>query len=272
VTGLFRKEELDQEIEEELQFHLAMRTQEKIARGMDPAEADAEARRQLGNINLVKDSWRDVTGGGALEVLWQDVRFACRMLLKDRGFTAVAVVALALGIGANTALFTVMSSVLLRPLPYPHSERLMAVWSQDSEKPGSHLRVSYPDFADFASQNRSFERLGAFVSGNVIVEGIADTALNLRGASVHPDTFALLGVKPVIGRTFRRSENEPGQRVAIISHRMWQEHFGGAANITKSNLVLDGETHRIIGVMPAGFPVPDQQRARADLDHLCEPP
>jgi hypothetical protein len=119
VTGFFRKEELEEEIDEELRFHVAMRTQENIARGMSPAEAKREALRQFGNVDHIKDEWRDVSGGGALESFVHDVRFAVRMLSKDRAFTAVAVLALALGIGANTALFTVLSNVLLRPLPLP---------------------------------------------------------------------------------------------------------------------------------------------------------
>ena len=254
--GLSRKAELEQELDEELRFHIAMRTEEKIARGMAPAAAAAEAQRELGNINLIKDACRDVSGGGAIEVLWQDIRFAARVLMRDRGFTAVAVVGLALGIGANTALFTVMSSVLLRPLAYPDSERIMTVWSAESSRADRGMRVSYPDFEDMAARNQSFETLGAYRASSFAVTGLGDTAVNVRGAYVHPNTFALLGVKPVIGRLFRRSENEPGSRVAIVSYRLWKEHFGGALSSNKPTVSLDGEAYSIVGVMPEDFRFP----------------
>src|ERR1700716_1496086 len=118
LFGLIHKTQIEEEMEEELRFHLAMRTQENIARGMSAPEASLQARRQFGNVTLLKEQWRDVSGGGVLEILWRDLRFAARMLAKDRALTVIAIVALMLGIGANTALFTVMSSVLLRPLPY----------------------------------------------------------------------------------------------------------------------------------------------------------
>ena len=153
LVGFFRKEELESEIDEELRFHVAMRTQENIRRGMPEADAAREARQQFGKIEQIKDDWRDVSGGGALENFAYDVRFGARMLLKDRAFTIVAVVALALGIGANTALFTVLSNVLLRPLPYPRAEAIMSVAPLEKRSAAQHpaglvSRLSRPARAD----------------------------------------------------------------------------------------------------------------------------
>ena len=258
LIGLFRKEELEQEIDEELRFHVAMRTQENIARGMSPADAARDAQRQFGNVDHIKDEGRDVSGGGGLESFVHDVRFAARMLMKDRAFTAVAVIALALGIGANTALFTVLSNVLLRPLPYPDAHEIMSVSMRDSINPDDAFPLSYPDFFDFRTMNGAFERLGAFRSGSFVVRSNGGDATRVQGARVTADIFPLVGAKPAIGRTFVREEEEPGARSAVISHALWGKHFGKAANITKASLTVNGLEHSIIGVMPVGFRFPVQ--------------
>ena len=256
LTGFFRKEELEHEIDEELRFHVAMRTQENIARGMSPAEAAREARLQFGNVDHIKDEWRDVSGGGGLETFAQDVRFAARMLLKDRAFTIVAVLALALGIGANTALFTVLSDVLLRPLPYSEPHEIMAISMRDNTNEGDSFPVSYPDFLDFRARTRAFERLGAFRSGTFVVRSDGGEAAGTPGAWMTSDVLPVLGVKPAIGRAFLREEENPGNRTVLISHGMWEDRFGRAANVTKASLAIDGVDHAIIGVMPPGFRFP----------------
>lgn len=260
LVGFFRKEQLEEELDEELRFHVTMRTRENIARGMSEAEASRAAQRQLGNLDHIKDECRDVSGGGALEVLWQDVRFAGRSLRKDLGFTVVAVVALALGIGANTALFTVMSSVFLRPLPYPAAERIMAIWSHERGQPQARFPFSYPDFLDLQSQNHSFERLGGYRRESFVVESNGGDASEVEGGLVTSDIFHLLGVKAATGRTFTRKEDEPGGRGVVISHQFWEEQFGKAANVTGANLNLNGESHRVIGVMPPEFRFPVQNK------------
>ena len=258
VVGFFQKEELEHEIDEELQFHVAMRTEENIRRGMSPAEAARQARRQFGNVDHIKDEWRDVSGGGVLESFWHDVRFAARMLLKDRAFTTVAVLALALGIGANTALFTVLSNVLLRPLPYPQADKIMSVSMRDRAQPDDSFPFSYPDFVDFRERARAFEQFGAFRAGSFVVRSNGGEAARVRGARITSDILPLVQVKPAIGRTFLREEEEPGRRAVIISHEMWEKHFGKAANITDAALTVNGLPHAIIGVMPAGFRFPIQ--------------
>ena len=259
LIGFFHKEELEEEIDEELRFHVAMRTQENIARGMSPAEAARDAQRQFGNFDHIKDEWRDVSGGGALESFVHDVRFAARMLRKERAFTAVAVLALALGIGANTALFTVLSNVLLRPLPYPDAHEIMSVTMRDSINPDdAAFPLSYPDFVDFRAATTVFERFGAFRSGSFVVRSNGGEAARVQGARVTSDIFPLVDAKPALGRTFVRQEEEPGGRAAIISHGMWEKHFGKAANITSASLTVNGLIHSIIGVMPPGFRFPVQ--------------
>ena len=258
VAGFFRKEELEGEIDEELRFHVAMRTQEHIARGMSPAEAAQQARREFGNVDHIKDEWRDVSGGGVLETFAQDVRFAARMLLKERAFTVVAVLALALGIGANTALFTVLGNVLLRPLPYPAAHEIMSISMRDSTSPDQAFPLSYPDFLDFRESSTAFESFGAFRAGSFVVRSNGGEAARVPGARVTSDILPLAGVKPAIGRTFSRAEEEPGRRVAVISHEMWETRFGRAANITDASLSVNGLDHAIIGVMPAGFRFPVQ--------------
>ena len=202
-----------------------------------------------------------MSGGGALESFAQDVRFAARMLVKDRAFTFVAVVALALGIGANTALFTVLSNVLLRPLPYAEPHRIMSVSTPESSKPGQPFPVSYPDFRDLRAQNTVFERLAAFRSGSFLVRSDDGEAAQVQGAWVTADMFPLLGAKPAVGRNFRPTEDEPGQPVAVISHAMWEERFGKAANVTKAMLTINGREFKIVGVMPPPFRFPVQNRA-----------
>ncbi|HEX8679892.1 MAG TPA: ABC transporter permease [Chthoniobacterales bacterium] len=258
LTGLFRKEELAAEIEDEVQFHVAMRTREYIARGMSPAEAAREAQRKFGNVGLIKDAWRDVSGGGALESFAQDVRFAARTLLKDRAFTFVAVLALALGIGANTALFTVLSNVLLRPLPYTAPEEIMSIATRDRTSPDDPFPLSYPDFLDLRARTQGFERIGAFRAGSFVVRSDGGEAARVQGAWVTADVFPLLRAKPAMGRNFTRAEEEPGARVALISDAMWQERFGRAANVTQTVLTVNGLDYAVVGVMSPEFRFPVQ--------------
>ena len=258
LIGFFRKEELEGEIDEELRFHVAMRTQENVARGMSPSEAARQAQRQFGNVDHIKDEWRDVSGGGALESFVHDVRFAARMLMKDRAFTAVAVLALALGIGANTALFTVLSDVLLRPLPYSDAHEIMSLGPRHRSVPNGMSAASFPDFLDLREQNRVFERLGAYRGASFVVRADRGEPAQLEGAWITSDLFPLLGVKPIVGRGFTRADDEPGRRFALISHDLWEKEFGKAANVTQAVLKIDGAEYAILGVMPRGFRFPIQ--------------
>jgi putative ABC transport system permease protein len=181
------------------------------------------------------------------------------MLLKSPGFTVVAVLTLALGIGANTAIFSVINAVLLRPLPYPEPERLIAVWERDTRQPDDRGAISYPNFFDWRAQSQTLERIAVYRDTSFTLTGL-ETALHVRGAVVSPDLFPILGVKPHLGRWFTAEEEKPGgpgaPRAAIISHAMWHTRLGGDANILGRALTLDGRLFNVVGVMPAGFQFP----------------
>jgi putative ABC transport system permease protein len=190
-----------------------------------------------------------------MQTIWQDMRYGARTLLKTPGFTLIAVLTLALGVGANTAIFSVVNAVLLRPLPYEKPASLVALWETNKKRPDGRGSISYPNFFDWRSQNHSFERMGAFYTNNMALTGVA-TPINLRSAVVSPDLFAVLGVKPQVGRWFASEEEKPGVRVAIINHGLWQRQFGGDPNVVGRALTLNGKSFTVVGVMPAGFQFP----------------
>lgn len=189
--------------------------------------------------------------------LWQDVRYAWRALRARPGFATIAVAALALGIGANTAIFSVVQAVLLQPLPYNDPGRLVWLWESN---PGSGITnepTSIPNFRDWSSQNHSFSDLTAFGRNNLIMSGDGEPE-RLPGASVAANFFTTLGVAPFIGRGFLADENTPGQnRVVVLSHSFWQRHYGGDPNVSGRTVTLNGNPHTIVGVMPATFRHPD---------------
>jgi putative ABC transport system permease protein len=186
-----------------------------------------------------------------MRTVWKDVQFAARMLWKNRGVTAVAVVALALGVGANTAVFSVVNAVLLKPLPYKDPGRLVRL-SSDSERI-PQMSVSYPDFLDWRAQSTVFERMAAMQPASYNLSG-AGEAERLQGRNVSPEFFSVLGVEPALGRTFGEEENAPGGgRVAVISHGLWQRRFGGDRDILGRALTLNGEPYTVVGVTPQNF-------------------
>ena len=192
-----------------------------------------------------------------METLFKDFRYGVRMLMKRPGFTAVAIIALALGIGANTAIFSVVNAVLLKPLPFSDPDRLMKVYETDKHRGVTQGSASYPDFADWRDQNHVFERIAAFHDSSYILTG-GDDAVRFQGAVVSADLFALLGVTPILGRTFLPEEDKPGDsgRVVMLSHGLWQRQFNSDPNILGRSLTLDGMNYSVVGVMPAGFKFP----------------
>jgi putative ABC transport system permease protein len=191
-----------------------------------------------------------------MQTFWQDLRYGLRMLVKSPGFTLTAILTLALGIGANTAIFSVVNAVLLRPLPYNEPQRLIALWSPDTRKPEAKGSVSYPDFFDVRAQNTSFERIAVYRTNDLALTG-RETPVNIRSAVVSAGLFALLKVNPELGRWFTEEEEKPGgNRAAIISHSLWQKQFGGASNILEQPVTLNGKPYSVVGVMPAGFQFP----------------
>jgi len=192
--------------------------------------------------------------------IWQDLRYGARMLRKQPGFTLIAVLTLALGIGANTAIFTVVNGVLLRPLPFRESGRLMSVWSTDTRRAESKSWTSYPDFVDLRAQSRSFERLAAWTEiDHTLTEG--EEPQRVRCAWVTADLFALLGVSPKLGRAFDAAEFKADQHVVILSHALWQRRFGAAPDLPGRQLSINEMSYTVVGVLPAGFQFPLQGEA-----------
>ncbi|MBV8513670.1 MAG: ABC transporter permease [Acidobacteria bacterium] len=184
--------------------------------------------------------------------LWQDLRYALRVLAKQPGFTAVVVFTLALGIGANTAIFSVVNAVILEPLPFPESERLVAVQGTDVRRGDLHRAFSYPDFADYRAQNRTLESVATYDRNTSTLTG-AGEALHIDTGIVNANIFELLRAQPLVGRTFIASEDQPGTRVAILSHHLWASHFSASPDIVGRTITLDAKPYTVVGVMPADF-------------------
>jgi putative ABC transport system permease protein len=194
-----------------------------------------------------------------MEMFWQDIRYGIRMLLKAPSLSIVATIALALGIGANTAIFSVVNSVLLRPLPFANSEALMNVWETDSSRGYQRGSASYPNFADWRDQNHVFEHMSSYHTNDFILTGRGDPT-RLQGAVVNADLFPLLRVTPALGRGFLPDEDKPGEsgRVVVLSQELFQRRFGADPNVVNQSMVLDGKPYTIIGVMPQAFQFPIQ--------------
>jgi putative ABC transport system permease protein len=268
LYGLLRKGRVEQEMEEELRFHLRMRTWENIEHGMKPDEAELEARRRFGNVGHIKDLGREIKGGGFMETLLQDLRYGLRMLLKHKGFTTAAVLTLALGIGANTAIFSVVNTVLLRPLPLPESDRLVSFWHSAPAKGLPEVLLNDALFAFYRDHSQMFEKMAAYEGTRETLTGAGEPEL-LVGARVSFNYFNVLGQEPLHGRTFLPQEDTPGKNdVAILSYGLWRRRFGGDQKIVGQVIHLDDRPVVVVGIMPQGFDFPHPAE-RADLsDHM----
>lgn len=254
--GLLHKDQLEAELDEELQFHLTRATEDGIARGMRPEVAARAARRQFGHVERIKDEWRDVIGGGWLEAFAQDVRFSIRMLRQDRSFTAAAVLALALGIAVNAALFTIVSSVLLRPLPFPEPDRIVTMWHGERGTAAVRALFSHPDFYDLQARAESLETIAGFRTVPVVATFDGRDGVQLQGTEVSSETFAVLRAKPAVGRTFTAEDDQPGHAVCMLSDELWRERFGRSPHVTRATVMLGGREFAVIGVMPPSFRFP----------------
>jgi putative ABC transport system permease protein len=252
IRRLIHRRRAERELDEEIRAHLEMETERNVADGMSPEDARLAARRSFGSVALAKEDSRVMWGLGALETLWQDLRYGVRMLLKSPNYTLIAVITLSLGIGANTAIFSVVNAVLLRPLPYKDADRLMMILeTKPPQFPES--TVSPANFLDWKKQNTVFERLVAYSGATFNMIGAGDPE-RLRGLSVSEGFMAIFGAQPQLGRVFLPEEDQPGRNnVVILSHRLWQRRFGGDPKILSQVITLDGQNYTVIGVMPATF-------------------
>jgi putative ABC transport system permease protein len=256
LRSLFRHGRVEQELTEELRFHLEKLIEEKIAKGMPPEDARYAALRELGGVEQIKEECRDMRRVNYLENFRQDVRYGLRQLRRNPGFTAVAVLTLALGIGANTAIFTVINAVLLRPLPYPDPGRV--VWVTEFMPQSGRDTVLTPEYAAWEKVENIFDQFGAYeITRGVNLTGGAQPERIMAG-HVTPRFFPVLGVKPALGRTFLPEEGRPGHdRVAVLSHTLWQGYFHADPNILGKSLILDGASYAVVGVMPRQFMHPE---------------
>ena len=194
-----------------------------------------------------------------MEAFWQDIRYGARMLIKAPSFSIVATIALALGIGANTAIFSVVNAVLLRPLPFAEPQQLMTVWETDTTRGYTRGSASYPNFADWRDQNHVFEHMASYYTNDFVLTGRGEPA-RVQGAVVNADLFPLLRATPMLGRAFVPTEDNPGDggRVVLLSQQLFQKRFGSDPNVVSQSMMLDGKNYTIVGVMPASFQFPIQ--------------
>ena len=258
LAGLFNRRARDRELAEELESHLRMHVEDNVRAGMSPEEARRVALLELGGVEQVKEQYRRQRGVPALEDLWQDLRYAARVLAKRPGFTLVAVATVALGVGATTAIFSVVNSVLLRPLPYKDPERIVQVWENNPKRGWTRDTISPLNFEDWRTQARAFEAVSAYEYESFVLTGGQEPE-RLGGILASSDFFRVIGVEPAIGRAFLPGEDRAGAgRVAVISDRLWQRRFGSRADVLNQSLVLNSESYTVVGVMPKGFQFPSR--------------
>jgi len=245
----FSRRRIYSDLSAEIQEHLHERTEELIAEGMAKKDAEAAARREFGNVMLVAQDIREVWRWRSIENFAIDVRYGLRSLRRSPGFTIMVVLTLALGIGANSAIFSVINAVLLRPLPFPNASQLADLCARSTLFDFEHLGVSLPDIADIRASGASFSNLSPYQLSSKEMSGDGEPG-RIEGAEISEDFFPDLGVKPVLGRTFVSSDMQPRSYTVILSHSLWRDRFGGNANAIGKTLRLDGETYTAIGVMP----------------------
>jgi putative ABC transport system permease protein len=252
LRALFRRDLVLHDIDEELRAHIEMETEANRELGMTPEEARLSATKSFGNVGSIRDLAYEVRGGGLMETLWQDVRYSGRLLLKHPGFSLIAVLTLTLGIGANTAIFSIVNAVLLRPFPYHAPEQLvMLAESVSGQRNGS---VSYPNFVDWRAQNSVFEAVSAVRPNENYNFSGAGEPERLQGRLVSAGFLSLLGVKPLLGRDFVAEDDRPGATPAvIISHEFWTRRFGNDQSIAGKQIALNNQSYTVVGVTPPGF-------------------
>jgi len=257
---------LDDEARREFDAHLELLADRYVRGGMTPERARKAARRQFGNPTLVREDVYRMNGLAPLDRLAQDLRYAGRQLCHNPIFTAVVVATLALAIGANTAIFSAVNAVLIRPLPYPDAERLVQVWETNPQAERWGEWASYPDFEDWSRESRAFEGLALYRYGRLrMTHGEYPEMLN--GVRVAPSLFSVLRVKPMLGRSFLAEEDRPGATAAaLLSYGLWQRHFGSDPTVVGRSISLDGRSHLVVGVMPPGFDFP------TNLQPTAKPP
>ena len=268
-SRLWRRNRLEDELEKELRFHLDQHASDLIARGHSAAQAQREARIALGGPEQVKQYCRDARGTRWAEELLQDTRYALRTFRQKPGFAAITVLISALGIGATTVMFTLINSVLLRPLPFSEPARLVVLHGY-LEHLGEFWGFSYPDFKDIHQESRSLAVAGwTYTGGTISAPGAPEY---VDGRQISADLFPALGISPLYGRAFRSDEDRPGAApVAMISYDLWQRRFAGDRSAVGKNLIFDGKNYVVIGIAPPGFQLSGEADVFTPLGQSTDP-
>jgi putative ABC transport system permease protein len=271
LRSIFRRGQVEAELNEELRYHLERQIEVNTAAGMSVEEARYAALRAMHGLDQRKEECRDMRRVRLIEDLWQDFRFSLRSLLKRPGFTAIVLIALGLGIGANTAIFSLVNAVILQPLPYRDPDRLISVYgTRNRSTQGS---VGPTDFLDYRSQNKTFEQFAASSSMmlpmNLTGSGEPE---RLSASAITGNYFDTFGVRPALGRGFSLENEKIGQdHVTVLSHAFWQTRFGGDPNIVNKTINLDGKAYEVLGVMPAEVVLPQPAQLWVPLNFDADP-
>ncbi len=259
LRSLFRRSQVEQELDEELRYHLERQIEELIAKGMTPEEARYAALRALGGIEQRKEECRDMRRVRLIEDLIQDLSYGLQMFRKNPGFALIAVLTLSLGIGANTAIFSVVNVSLLRSLPYQDPDRLVRLsYYRPDGFSGGASDVGHMDYLDWRNQAKAFEKIATFSAGTADLTGSGEPE-RLALGNVSADLFETLGVAPALGRAFTREEyTVGGAPVVILSHSLWQRRFGGDPQVIGRAITLEREGRTIVGIMPPRFRFPEE--------------
>ncbi|MBO0798256.1 MAG: ABC transporter permease, partial [Blastocatellia bacterium] len=262
MRALLRKAEVERELDEELRHHLERQVELNISMGMKPEEARAAARKAFGGLEQAKEQSRDARGLRWPAEFWQDLRYGVRTLLRNPAFSIAAIAILAIGIGANTAIFSVVYAVILRPLPYAESQRLVMIEEDWPAKGIPDIGASLPDFLEWRNNNHVFDRIEAFSTERFDISSSSGSASDrtperVSGVQVSAELFPFLGVAPIQGRQFLSEEQQHGRhRVAILSDSLWRRRFGDRTKLDGQAIKINGEILTIVGVMPDGFHFP----------------
>lgn len=255
IANLFSRSSVEREIDDELKSHIEMRIEDNVAAGMSTEEARRDALLRFGNPTVMKERATAADAALFLESIWADVRFALRQLRKSPGFAIAAILAVSLGIGAASAIFSVIDAVLLRPLPYANQEQIVS--PEMKSRTGGSLPSSYLSYLDMRAQLKTFDAIAGYSTlDRVNLEGPTGT-VSLRAVKGTDNLFNVFGIAPILGRTFLPGEDQPGKdNVAVLSYEVWRTHFAGQSDAVGKVVRLDGNPYTVIGVMPAGFRFP----------------
>jgi putative ABC transport system permease protein len=256
IRGWFTRARVDQDFDQELSSHLEMLTSENVKQGMSPDKAKRAAQMRLGGVTQLKETNRELRGLPMLETFLQDVRYALRMLRKNPGFTSIVILTLALGIGANTAIFSVVYAVLLKPLPYANAGQLVNVFETRLQDGIQKSGWSYESFKELREQNTVFSEVAGFAQHQLTLTGSGEPSV-VTTSVVTPEFFTVFGAKPLAGRTFSPEDGNRGAApVVILNENLWRDVFGADPKILGSSIQLDKKSFTVIGIMPAAFRFP----------------